>query len=237
MNERPQRACLWLRVSTDTKGQDPELQRADLERVCQQRGWEVVQVYQVEESAFGKTPRQQFQAMLEDARRGKFDVLVAWSLDRFSREGEWSVSRIMASFQDWHVQFYSYNEPFLDNTGPFAGFLIPLFAWLARQESIRKGKAVRLGMEKAKAAGKAMGRPAVVDKVDGELVVRLRAEGKSWREIAKAHPPVKSASGRKVRPSVGSIRRALSTAFLLPEVARSKGVTREACPAKASLGS
>ncbi|MBF8267728.1 MAG: Resolvase/invertase-type recombinase catalytic protein [Dehalococcoidia bacterium] len=206
-NERPLRASLWLRVSTDTKGQDPTLQRGDLERVCQQRGWEIVQGYEVEESGFGKKPREQFQAMLEDARRGKFDVLVVWSMDRFSREGEWSVSRIMASLQDWHVQFYSYNEPFLDTTGPFAGFLIPLFAWLARQESIRKGKAVKLGMEKAKAQGKSVGRPSVVDRVDAELVARLRGEGKSWREIAQAHPPVKSGK-RKVRPSVGTIRRA-----------------------------
>jgi DNA invertase Pin-like site-specific DNA recombinase len=212
-NNRPQRACLWLRVSTDSKGQDPELQRADLEVVCQQRGWQTVQVYEVEESAFGRTPRQQFQVMLEDARKGKFDVLVVWSLDRFSREGEWSVSRIMAALQDWNIRFYSYNEPFLDTTGPFAGFLIPLFAWLARQESIRKGKAVRLGMDKARAKGKTIGRPVVVDRVDAALVVQLRQEGKSWREIAEAHPPVKSASGRRVRPSVGSIRRTFTKIF------------------------
>jgi DNA invertase Pin-like site-specific DNA recombinase len=211
-NNRPQRACLWLRVSTDSKGQDPELQRADLEGVCQQRGWQVVKVYEVEESAFGRTPRQQFQAMLEDARRSKFDVLVVWSLDRFSREGEWSVSRIMACLQDWNVRFYSYNEPFLDTTGPFSGFLIPLFAWLARQESIRKGKAVRLGMDKARAKGKAIGRPVVVDRVDAGLVVRLRQDGKSWREIAEAHPPIKSASGKRIKPSVGSIRRACQSA-------------------------
>jgi DNA invertase Pin-like site-specific DNA recombinase len=208
---RPQRACLWLRVSTDSKGQDPELQRADLEGVCQQRGWQVVQIYEVEESAFGRTPRQQFQAMLEDARRGKFDVLVVWSLDRFSREGEWSVSRIMACLQDWNIRFYSYNEPFLDTTGPFSGFLIPLFAWLARQESIRKGKAVKLGMDKARAKGKAIGRPVVVDRVDAGLVVQLRQDGKSWREIAEAHPRVKSASGKRVKPSVGSIRRAYAS--------------------------
>ncbi|MFH1141634.1 MAG: recombinase family protein [Chloroflexota bacterium] len=208
MSERFQRAALWLRVSTANKGQDPALQRTDLERVCQQRGWSMVKVYELEESAFGKRPREQFQAMLEEARRGRFDVLVVWPMDRFSREGEWSVSRIMAALQDWHVQFYSHNEPFLDTTGPFAGFLIPLFAWLARQESIRKGKAVKLGLEKARAAGKNVRRPAVVDKVDGELVVCLRAGGKSWREIAEAHPPVRLASGRKVRPSVGSIRRA-----------------------------
>ena len=142
-NNRPLRVCLWLRVSSDSKGQDPALQRADLERVCEQRRWQVVQVYIVQESAFGKTARLQFQAMLEEARKGKFDILVVWSLDRFSREGEWSVSRIMASLQDWNVRFFSYNEPFLDTTGPFAGFLIPLFAWLAHQESLRKGKAVR----------------------------------------------------------------------------------------------
>jgi len=36
----------------------------------------------------------------------------------------------------------------------------------------------------------------------------LRYKDKSWQEIAKAHPPVKSASGRKVNPNMGSIRRA-----------------------------
>jgi DNA invertase Pin-like site-specific DNA recombinase len=192
------------------------LQRADLEEVCQQRGWQVIQVYEVGESAFGKMPRQQFQAMLEDARRSKFDVLVVWSLDRFSREGEWSVSRIMAALQDWNVRFYSYNEPFLDSTGPFAGFLIPLFAWLARQESIHKGKAVRLGMDKARAKGKAIGRPVVVDRVDANLVVQLREEGKSWREIAESHPSVKSVSGKRVRPSVGTIRRAYASGIPVP---------------------
>ena len=148
--------------------------------------------------------------MLEDARRGLFDVIVVWSLDRFSREGEWSVSQIMASLQDWNVRFFSYTEPFLDTTGPFAGFLIPLFAWLARQESIRKGKAVKLGMEKAKARGRPIGRPVIVDKVDSELVVALREEGKSWREVSEAHPTVRSSNGKKVRPSVGSIYRAFA---------------------------
>lgn len=215
MIERLQRACLWLRVSTN-KGQDPELQRADLERVCEQRGWPVVEIYIVDESAFGKEARLKFRAMLEDARKGKFDIIVVWSLDRFSREGEWSVSRIMASLQDWNVQFYSYNEPFLDTTGPFAGFLIPLFAWLARQDSLKKGEPVKLGMDKARSKGKPIGRPIVVDRLDTELVVSLREAGKSWAEIAEAHPEVKSSSGRRVRPSVGSIRRALASAKQTP---------------------
>lgn len=183
-------AGLWLRTSTDNRGQDPKLQREDLDRICEQRGWKVVKVYEVEESAFGKKPREQFQAMLEDARKGKFQVIVVWSMDRFSREGEWSVSRIMASLQDWHVTFYSYNEPFLDTSGPFAGFLIPLFAWLARQESLRKGRAVRLGMEKAKANGKCIGRPRVTsrrgfDQRYVDVIERLGAGDISRRKASK----------------------------------------------------
>lgn len=48
----------------------------------------------------------------------------------------------------------------------------------------------------------------MVDRVDTGLVVQLRDNGRSWREIAEVHPPVKSASGKRVTPSVGSIRRA-----------------------------
>ncbi len=209
---RQRRACLWLRVSTDTKGQDPALQRADLERVCQQRVWEIAQVYEVEESAFGKKPREQFQAMLEEARKGKFDVLVVWSMDRFSREGGWSVSRVIASLRDWGVRFVSYQEPFLDSDGPLAEFMAPLFAWLARQDSIKKGERVKLGMAKARELGKAIGRPTVANRVDTALVVRLREDGASWHEISLAHAPVRSSSGHKVKPSVASIRRAYQLA-------------------------
>ena len=66
-------------------------------------------------------------------------------------------------------------------------------------------------MNKAWAKGKAMSRPVVFDKVDAEPAVQLRSQGKSWLEIPKAHPPVKTGSGKKVRPSVGAIRRAFES--------------------------
>ena len=40
--------------------------------------------------------------------------------------------------------------------------------------------------------------PDVVDKIDAELVVQLNNGGKSWWEFAQAHPPVRSAGGKKV---------------------------------------
>jgi DNA invertase Pin-like site-specific DNA recombinase len=189
MANRITRAAEWKRVSTEGRGQDPKIQQADLDRVCEQRGWTVVKEYEVEESAFGKKPREQFQVMLEDARRSKFDVLVVWSMDRFSREGEWSVSRVMSALQDRHVQFYSFNEPFLDTIVPFAGFLIPLFAWLAHQESLRKGRTVKLGMEKARSKGIKIGRPRVTDRKGfkvrfGAILERLSQNQVSRRKAA-----------------------------------------------------
>ena len=55
--------------------------------------------------------------------------------------------------------------------------------------------------------GKPIGRPVVVDMIDADLVLQLRQEGKSWSQVAEAHPRVKSSSGKRIKPSVGSIRR------------------------------
>ena len=74
----------------------------------------------------------------------------------------------------------------MDTSGPIAGFLIPLFDWLARQESVRKGKVVRLGMERARAKGKPIGRAVVVDEADAELVVELGSRAKAGARSQKS---------------------------------------------------
>ena len=136
--ERPQRAYLWLGNFTDFDGEDPKMQRAGLEEVCQRMGWRIVRVCQVEESTPGKTFRDQFQSMLEDARDGKFDVLVVWSLEQLATGRKWSISHIITGLQDWGVRLYTCSEPFLDIDGPFAGLLEPLLDWVAQQEKIRE---------------------------------------------------------------------------------------------------
>ena len=138
-NERPQRAYLWLGYFTDDDDEDRKMRRAGLEEACQRLGWRIVKVCEVEESAPGKTFRDQLQAMLEDARDGKFDVLVVWSLDQFATGRKWLINRIIAALRDLHVRFYSCSEPFLDIDGPFAGLLEPLLDWVAQQEKIREG--------------------------------------------------------------------------------------------------
>ncbi|MCE3248008.1 MAG: resolvase [Geminicoccaceae bacterium] len=81
----PKRVALYVRVSTAE--QTTENQRRELVAVARHRGWDVVAVYEDQgiSGAKGREKRPQFDRMLKDAVRGKFDILAAWAVDRLGR--------------------------------------------------------------------------------------------------------------------------------------------------------
>ena len=85
MASKPKRAALYLRVSTD--GQTVDNQHLALEAVCEQRGWQVARVYSDNgiSGAKGRNQRPGLDELLKDASRGRFDVVLAWALDRLGR--------------------------------------------------------------------------------------------------------------------------------------------------------
>lgn len=50
---------------------------------------------------------------LKDAARGQFDLVVFWSLDRFSREGINKTLQYLQLFDSHGIKFHSYTEEFL----------------------------------------------------------------------------------------------------------------------------
>ena len=82
---RTKRAALYLRVSTD--GQTTDNQRLALEAVATQRGWSVVATYEDAgiSGAKGRDKRPGLDKLLQDAARARFDVVMAWALDRLGR--------------------------------------------------------------------------------------------------------------------------------------------------------
>jgi len=75
------KSAQYLRVSTTE--QSYENQRPDLEALARARGFELVATYAEKVSAVKHRPA--FERMLADAHRGKFQVVVVWSLDRLHR--------------------------------------------------------------------------------------------------------------------------------------------------------
>jgi DNA invertase Pin-like site-specific DNA recombinase len=176
------KVAIYARVSTEDKGQDTENQLIQLREFCKSRNYEIYKEYTEQITGTGKKKREVFEQMLEDARKGKFQALLVWSYDRFSRAGLSDIKYLL-QLNDWNVKFISYQEPFLDTTTEMGELLIPIFAWIAKQEARMISQRTKAGLRRALLEGKKLGRPR--RQADIERIISLRKEGKSLEEIAK----------------------------------------------------
>lgn len=190
------RAALYLRVSDRT--QTSENQRPELLRLARQRKLRIVGTYKETASAAGARPV--FAQLLEDARRGGFDQLLVWSIDRFGRSMFGNL-RDVVELERLGVRVVSARESWLDVDGPTRHLMLVIISWVAEQERARLIERTKAGMERAKAQGKRIGRPRRMSWLDVERAKRLRREGRTQREIAMAlkipRGTIRAALGRK----------------------------------------
>jgi DNA invertase Pin-like site-specific DNA recombinase len=177
------RVAIYIRVSTRDKGQDADNQLHLLRDHAEQLGI-IYKVFRDEQSA--KTAnRDQFQQMMLEAYQKRFDLLLFWKLDRFSREGTLATLKHLEKLDQYQVQFKSYSEPWLDTLGPFRDVVVSLVATLAKQDLVKISENTKLALARKKAQGVVLGAPkkgeAVIAKVRA-----LKAEGKSNQAIATA---------------------------------------------------
>jgi len=178
------RVALYARVSTKDKGQDHENQLIQLRAFAKTQGWTVAREY-VDKASGGKSDREQFQAMFSAASRREFDVLLFWSLDRFSREGTVETLIHLQRLGGYGVGFRSFTEQYLDSTGIFKDAVIGIIAAVAKQERIRLSERTIAGLERARAQGAVLGRPKTQDdRAKVKVFVRLKESGLSVRKIA-----------------------------------------------------
>lgn len=189
-----QQAAIYGRVSTLTN-QSTEMQVRDLRQLADRRGFEVLHEYLDEGFSGAKSSRPALDEMLVDAKRGKFRILLVWKLDRLGRSLAHLV-RLLEDLRACNVELVSFSEglDFTTTTGKLLYQMLSAFAEFER-DCIRER--VRSGLRNARAKGKTLGRPRVV--VDGPKIGRLRAQGRSWREIVS-----------ETGISKGSAQRALS---------------------------
>ncbi len=175
------RAALYVRVSTDEQSCD--MQERDLLRLAEQRGLEVAHVYRDEGWSGAKASRPAFDAMLRDAKRGRFSVLLCWKLDRLGRSLS-NLLRLLEDLRTWNVGLVSYSES-LDLDSPSGRLMFQLVSAFAEYEREIIRSRVKAGLRNARAKGKRPGRPRVA--VDATEITRLRAEGLGWPDF-RARP-------------------------------------------------
>jgi len=117
-----------------------------------------------------------------DASRRHFDCLLSWALDRLSRERVLETLQHLQRLTGYGVSWRSFTEQYLDSTSIFREAVNGILAAIAKQKRVRRSERTIAGLEKARRNGRILGRPRTA--FDGNLIKRLRGEGKSWGQIA-----------------------------------------------------
>jgi DNA invertase Pin-like site-specific DNA recombinase len=174
--------AIYARVSTRDKGQDVENQLVQLREFCKRSGWTVTHEF-IDQASAKTSKRPQFQAMLSASSRKTFDMVLFWSLDRFSREGVLETLQHLQRLTAAGVNYRSFTEQYLDSCGAFRDAVLSILATIAKQERVRLSERTLAGLATARRRGVRLGRRRVV--CDRGKIREMRRSGASFGEIAE----------------------------------------------------
>jgi DNA invertase Pin-like site-specific DNA recombinase len=194
------RTALYLRVSTGE--QTTENQRPVLEQMARQRGFRIVAVFDETMSAAKERP--EFDRFLQGARKGDYDALLVWSLDRFGRSMAGNMAQVV-ELDRLGVRVVSSRESWLDMTSDplIRMLLVAIFSFVAEQERRQIVERTRAGMARARAQGHRIGRPHTVSLKLLKEARAMRAAGHTVRQICVALKVRRSTLDRALRSARG----------------------------------
>ena len=151
------KVSIYTRVSTGE--QDTKNQSAVLIDWAKQTGFEVVKIYEEQESAWRNGHQRELARLFADLHRRKVYVCLVWALDHLTREGIARIFELINRFKAYGVRVISYQESWTEQTGPMADLLYAITAWVAEFESKRRSERTLAGLARALREDKKLGRP------------------------------------------------------------------------------
>jgi DNA invertase Pin-like site-specific DNA recombinase len=171
------RAAIYLRVSTDE--QTLENQEESLRAAAARMGHEIVAVYRDKgiSGSKGRDKRPGFDALHRDIARSKFDVLMAWSVDRLGR----SLQDLLALLNELRAKNIDLflDRQGLDTSTPSGRMMFQVIGVFAEFERSMIQERVRAGMARARRAGKHLGRPPIAPALAERIREALNAPGRT----------------------------------------------------------
>ncbi len=175
-----QRAAIYARVSTPE--QCLENQLYDLREMASRRGYEVVNEY-TDVGSGTKTRRAGLDALLADAHRRRFDIVLVAAFDRVAR----SVKHFLAvvdELSDLGIEFVSAREN-IDTSGAMGRMFIVMVSSIAELERSLIVERIKAGMRRRRLEGYRLGRTPL--DVDHQSLVSDRMSGMSLTQVAKKY--------------------------------------------------
>jgi putative DNA-invertase from lambdoid prophage Rac len=151
------KVAVYLRVSTRDQSVDNQLPQ--LEKWVADRGHELVAVYSENESAWKSGHQRELARLIQYAKKGRFNLVLTWSLDRLSRLGSLAILSLVQRLSTYGVRVVSHEESWTEAPGELAEILFAIAGWVARMESQRRSERTKAGLVRVRAAGVRLGRP------------------------------------------------------------------------------
>ena len=176
------RVVIYARVSTEKQVLDNQLN--ELRQVAINNQWEIVDEYVGTVSGGkGRSGRKEFDRLLKDSLRGKYDLIMSWDVSRLGRSLK-DLVHFMEDIQEKNIDLYLHANGI--DTGTSSGramfAMMGVFSQFER-EMIRER--INAGLARAKAEGKKLGRPTNYNSGMKQSIKLLREGGMAIQQIAR----------------------------------------------------
>ena len=170
----------YCRVST--ADQTVDNQALELQAVADKAGWVIEETY-TDVISGAKSKRQGLDRLMKAVRRREVDRILVWDISRLGRSLQHLLT-LLEEFQTFGVHLY-FHQQALDTSTASGKAMFQMIAVFSEFERGILRERVKSGLERAKAQGKKLGRPAIPP-VEIRKIQKLRLEeGLSYRKIAQ----------------------------------------------------
>ncbi len=171
-----------LYARTSTRQQDPEVQLVPLRRYAQHRDVDAVEF--VDQTSGRKGSRPALNKLMRAARRREISAVAVTKLDRLARSIR-HLTTFVLELESLDVSLVVLDQA-IDTSTPTGRLLLHVLGSIAEFEADLIRERVVAGIENARRKGVHFGRPRKLGDRDVVHARRLRVEGKSLRQIARA---------------------------------------------------
>lgn len=197
-NKRP-RVALYSRVSTEEQAKEGFSIDAQIDKCkafCTARDWKVFKVYKDAGYSAGTLNRPALELLLRDAQESKFDIILVYKIDRFSRKLK-DLIMILENLKTKNINFTSVTEQ-IDTTSAMGEAFFQIIGVFAQLERGMVKERVELAFDRKAKLGEALSRapfgyfyqdkkfmphPENSEKI--KEIFEMWSQGIDYREISK----------------------------------------------------